>query len=96
MTNDEATPLSAILKALLQQTGLQKKVTEYAVLEYWEEVVGEFAAKATTAKALESGRLTVHLVSPVWRSEIHLRKQEIIRQLNEKIGSAVVTEIVVK
>ncbi len=96
MTNENATPLGAVIQMLMKQAGLDKKVKEYAVLEQWNEVVGEFAAKATTAKKLEHGRLIVTLVSPVWRSEIMLRKDEIIRVLNEKAGSEVVKEIVIR
>jgi predicted nucleic acid-binding Zn ribbon protein len=96
MTNDEATPLGAVLQALLKQTGLDKKMKEFSVLEAWDEVVGLSVARATTSKKFEHGKLIVIMVSPVWRAEIKMRVEPIRQALNERAGAEVVKEILVR
>jgi predicted nucleic acid-binding Zn ribbon protein len=96
MTNDSATLLGAFLQKLAAKSGLDKKLQEVSVLEYWEEVVGVQAAKSCAIKKIEHGILTVHASAPVWRTELQMRKAEVIARLNERVGASVVQDIVFK
>lgn len=96
MENEYATPLSALLQSMAQKTGLDKKLLEAAALEYWKEVVGEKAAKSCVAARIEHGTLVAHCASPVWRTELQLRKADIIQRLNERVGANVVRDIAFK
>jgi predicted nucleic acid-binding Zn ribbon protein len=96
MTNEEATPIGAVLQLLLRQSGLDKKVQAFNALEAWDEAVGPVAAKATSSKRIEHGVLKVRMVSPVWRNEIFLRRDEIRERLNASAGAELIKEIVVR
>ncbi len=96
MENESAIPLAEILQRLAAKTGLDKKLQEASVLEYWKEIVGETAAKSCIVQRIEHGKLHVHCTSSVWRTELQLRKEDIIRRLNERVGTEVVREIIFK
>ncbi|MFY7998598.1 MAG: DUF721 domain-containing protein [Candidatus Kapaibacteriota bacterium] len=96
MENDSATPLSVLLQKMAVKSGLDKKLQEASVLEYWKDVIGEKAARSCTVQRIEHGKLTVHCQSPVWRTELMMRKAEIITRLNERVGEAIVLDIVFK
>lgn len=94
MFNESATPLAAFLKKIASTSGLDKKLQEISVLDYWEEVLGTQAAKSCVVTKIEHGILTVHTNAPVWRTELQMRKTEVIQKLNECIGAEVVRDIV--
>jgi predicted nucleic acid-binding Zn ribbon protein len=96
MTNDEATPIGAVLQVLLRQSGLDKKVQALHALDAWDEAVGQMAAKATLSKTLEYGVLKVRMISPVWRNEIFLRREEIRQRLNASAGAELIKEIILR
>ncbi len=96
MTNDSASPLGTVLRKIAAQSGLDKKLQEVSVLDYWAEVVGAQAAKACTITKLEHGIITVHASAPVWRTELQMRKAEVLQRLNERVGTEVVRDIIFK
>jgi predicted nucleic acid-binding Zn ribbon protein len=96
MENESATPLALLLQKMAAKSGLDKKLLEVSVMEYWKDAVGERAAKSCVVQRIEHGRLLVHCASPVWRTELQMRKAEIITRLNERVGSVVVQDIVLK
>jgi predicted nucleic acid-binding Zn ribbon protein len=96
MFNESATPLGSLLKKIAATSGLDKKLMEVSVLDYWEEVVGAQGAKACAIQKLEHGIITVHASAPVWRTELQMRKAEVLQRLNERVGTEVVRDIVFK
>lgn len=96
MENESSTPLAEILHRLAAKTGLDKKLQEASVMEYWKEVVGESAAKSCVIQRIEHGKLYVHCASAVWRTELQLRKADIIRKLNERVGTEIIRDIIFK
>lgn len=96
MENESATPLAVLLQKMAAKSGLDKKLLEVSVMEYWQDVVGEKAAKSCVVMRIEYGKLLVHCASPVWRTELQMRKAEVITRLNERVGSTVVNDIIFK
>ncbi|MCS6808100.1 MAG: DUF721 domain-containing protein [Bacteroidota bacterium] len=96
MENESATPLAEILRNLAVRTGLDRKLRESLAMEYWKEIIGEVAARSCVVQRIERGTLYSYCSSPVWRTELYLRKEDIIRRLNERIGSQVIRDIVLK
>ena len=60
---------------------------------YWEEVVGDKISKNTEPQSVEHGTLTVSVSNPAWRQELIFKKEEIIKQLNKKIGENTIKEL---
>jgi predicted nucleic acid-binding Zn ribbon protein len=86
--------ISHILSSIIQDLGLQKKLDECKALTIWADVVGEQISKVTVPQRFSGGRLFVRVISDSWRTELIFHKQDIIRKLNENLGSHTVDEIV--
>lgn len=88
--------IGTVLQKVLQSLPHQKKVKRGMVLHYWPEVVGEQIAAATRELRFEGDRLVVYVDHTAWRHEIHMNRVTIRKKLNEKVGSEVVKELVVR
>ena len=86
-------PLAAALEDLVRELGIDKPMHEYAAVTSWEEVVGEQIARIAHAERVDNGVLIVRVASAPWRSELSLRKAEILRKVADRIGQGVVKEI---
>lgn len=96
MNNDDFTSLSVLLKKFLRERGLEQKLIELSVPQYWREIVGEQVNKVSLVKYFENGQLFVEVRAAVWRTELLLRREDIRRKINERCGGEVVREIIVR
>ena len=91
-----AKTVGAAIKEWLRAQGLEDKVQEHSVPGYWPEVVGEAVARHAKVERIENGRLFVSVESASWRTEIMLRREDILARLNERLGAEIIKEIVVR
>lgn len=61
---------------------LSKRMKEAESLTRWEAAVGAIIAKHARAVRVEEGVLWVEVDHPIWRSELHHRKRQILALLN--------------
>ena len=85
--------LNTSIQNYLESYGLKKGVKQNSAILYWEEVVGEKISKNTEPQSVEHGTLTVSVSNPAWRQELVFKKNEIIKQLNKKIGENTIKEV---
>lgn len=90
----QAESVGDVLSRLLQDLGWGRRVFETRALGLWKGVVGEPLATHTTPLSVKGGKIVVAVKDPVWKQEIHLLRAEIIRKLNEKMESEVISDIV--
>lgn len=88
--------IDELVRLVLRQMGLEQRFKEQEVCEVWEEVVGHAIASRTLGINMADGRLFVSFNSAVVRNEITLVKEGLMRALNDRVGSAVVKEIIIK
>ncbi len=93
---NDAVSLQNLLRQFLRDTGLEHKVREYAVPDYWREIVGERIASLSEIKYFENGQLFIEVQAAVWRSEILMRREEIRKKINERCGVETVKEIIIR
>lgn len=86
-------PLAAALRALTEDLGIAGRLQDEEVFTRWEELVGTQVARAAEPRRLEAGILTVHVAGASWRTELTLRRREIIRRINDGLRRATVTDI---
>jgi len=96
MNNDHVTSLSVLLNNFLREHGLEQKMKELSVPQYWREIVGEQIHKVSVVKYFENGQLFVEVRAAVWRTELLLRREDIRRKINERCGGELVREIIVR
>lgn len=85
--------LNTTIKTFLNKHGLKKGVNQNTAIVLWNEVVGEKISKNTEAISVEHGILTVTVSNPTWRQELVFKQQEIINQLNTKLGQNTIKEV---
>lgn len=81
------------IRGFIKNSGLEKVLDQQSLIDSWEDVVGEKISKNAKAKSIEYGVLKVQTVSPTWRQELHLQKNEIINKLNKKNQKKIIKDI---
>ena len=82
-----------LLRQLLGQWGLDRKVREYRAWEIWDEVVGPQIASRARPVKLRDGVLEVVVDQPVWMQQLQLMKPRILSSLNARLGEALLRDI---
>ena len=78
-------PLKDVLKKII--TNLEKREEEELdIINTWERVAGEKAAKHTKATFLKTKKLIVVVSSSPWLYKLTLEKRELIKKFNQEIG----------
>lgn len=85
--------VSDILLRYLRQSQLETPLNEYRLMQAWYEVCGSSAAKYTKDLKIYNQKLFVKLNSSTLRTEILMKRCELIRKLNSKVGTNVITDI---
>jgi predicted nucleic acid-binding Zn ribbon protein len=93
MHDTSASPIGSLIAGLLKDRGLDKQMQSYSALALWAEIVGETAARSTRAVSCERGILVVEVQRAIWRTELQLRKHELLEKLNQRIGTQSVQDI---
>ena len=92
----ENTSLGDVLKDFIASNRLQSGLDKVSVKDAWHSVMGEAIAKYTTDVKLERDTLYVSLTSSVLREELSYGKEKIINLLNEALGKALITKLVLR
>jgi predicted nucleic acid-binding Zn ribbon protein len=80
--------LGDILKILARKyPALSKRMGEAKALSRWDSAVGPIIAKHARAVRVEDKVLWVEVDHPIWKSELHHRKRQILDLLNRQDGA---------
>lgn len=63
--------------------GLSKRLDEAEALGRWEKAVGPIIAKHSRAIRVQDEVLWVEVDHPIWKSELHHRRRQILEILNQ-------------
>jgi len=85
--------LNTSIKTFLDNYGLKKGVKQNTAIAIWDEVVGERVSKNTEPVSVEHGVITVSVSNPTWRQELLFKHQDIIQELNNRLGKNTIKEI---
>lgn len=77
----------------LRAQGLETPLLQKRLIEAWPTVMGDVIAGYTQNLYIRNQTLYVHLTSPALRADLSMQRQEIVRKLNESVGSQVITEV---
>ena len=96
MRRSKTISLAEAMKDYLKEMNLEGKLNEIGLINSWEETVGKAIASRTSKVFIKDGVLYVHLTSSVVRNELLMLRQALKEKLNEKAGSEVIKDIVLK
>ncbi len=85
--------LGEAIDGLLKVYGIDEAIHLHRATLLWEEVVGSAIAQNSRALEVKGKTLVVKARSSAWRSEIAFQKDEILKAINDKIGSTLIKDI---
>ena len=77
----------------LRTQGLETPLLQKRLIDAWPTVMGDVIAGYTQNLYIRNQTLFVHLTSPALRADLSMQRQEIVRRLNESVGSQVIAEV---
>ena len=77
----------------LREQGLEMPLLQKRLVEAWPQIAGPVAERYTLNTYIYNQTLFVRLSSPALRSDLSMRRQELVAQLNQYVGSQVITDI---
>ena len=77
----------------LREQGLEMPLLQKRLVEAWPQIAGPVVQRYTLNTYIYNQTLFVRLSSPALRSELSMRRQELINQLNQYVGSQVISDI---
>ena len=93
MKRKNAELVGDMLGNFLRESGLETPLLEYRVVQSWPSAVGETIAPHTTARFIRDQALWVEVRTPVLRTQLSMMRQQLVRRLNELVGSTVIYDI---
>lgn len=96
MRRSKTISLAEAVQDYIKEMNLSGKLSEIAIINSWEATVGKAIALRTSKIYIKDNVLYVHLNSSVVRNELLMLRQALIEKLNEKAGSEVIKEIVLR
>ena len=85
--------LGTVLANTLKKNGVERKLRQKKPLFHWEEIVGKAIAKNCKPHQIQKNQLILKTSTPVWRNEIFLKKDELLRKTNSFLGENLIKDI---
>lgn len=96
MRRSKTITLAEAIKDYISEMNLGAKLGETAVINSWEEIVGRAISSRTSKIYIKDHVLYIHLSSSVVRNELMMLRESLRDKLNEKAGTEVVRDIVLR
>ncbi|HUV00618.1 MAG TPA: DUF721 domain-containing protein [Bacteroidales bacterium] len=96
MRRSKTISLAEAMKDYIREMNLEDKLTEVNLINSWEELVGKAISSRTSKIYIKENTLFVHLNSSVVRNELLMHREALREKLNEKAGSEVIKDIVLR
>jgi predicted nucleic acid-binding Zn ribbon protein len=96
MRRSKIISLAEAVNDYIKEMNLGGKLSEVAVINSWEEIVGKAISSRTTKIFIKDHVLYVHLNSSVVRNELLMLREALRDKLNKKAGSEVIRDIVLR
>jgi len=85
--------LNDTLRNLFQSLHIEDRMQYASVVRAWHEAVGEQIRGVTAPASLRRGVLYVTVASSVWMQQLVFLKEDILCQVNARLGSSRLTDI---
>lgn len=77
----------------LRANGLETPLLQKRLVEAWPIVAGPTIQRYTLNTYIGNQTLYVHLSNPALRADLSMRRQELVKRLNDYVGSQVIIDI---
>ena len=94
MKRKNSEELKDVIMRFLREEGLETQLHEHHAVKAWPEVAGPFITRYTGAVRFQQGTLYIKITRPALRQDLTMGRTQLARQINERVGSPVVKQIV--
>ena len=94
MKRNDAEPIGKLIQKYLRHESLESPLNEQRLLDSWETVLGPTIMSYTRDLYIRNQVLYVHLTSAALRQELMMGRELLVRNLNQKVGATVITNII--
>lgn len=93
MFKRDVLPLDEVLKKLLREEGLEMPLLQKRLVDAWEVVTGNVVSRYTAEKYIRNQTLFVKITNPALRQDLSMMRIQLVKRLNEQVGSFVISDI---
>lgn len=93
MFRREVKSVADVLQQLLREEGLETPLQQKRLIDSWETVTGRVVARYTIEKFIQNQTLYVKIVNPALRQDLAMMRQQLVKRLNEQVGSFIISDI---
>ena len=93
MFRKEVKSIGELILRNLREQGLETPLQQKRLVAAWPEVMGEMIAGYTQDLFIKNQTLFVHLTNPALRADLSMMRLEIVKKLNDAVGSQVIADI---
>jgi hypothetical protein len=79
---------------VIKENNLEKGMSQLSVEEAWTKLMGNGIVSHTNSVQLKGKTLVVNLKSSVLREELSHGKEKIIKLMNEELGLAIISKLI--
>lgn len=94
MKKKNAESIGSLIHRFLREESLESPLNEQRLIDAWSVVLGPSMAAYTDGLFIKNQTLYVHLTSAVLRQELMMGRELLVRNLNNHVGSQVITNII--
>ncbi len=94
MRNTNEQSLKQVINEIMHRQKLKGKLSEVRIRDSWEKVMGPTIANRTTELKLKDNILSIRINSAPLRHELTYNLDRVKQLLNEEIGEAVISQII--
>lgn len=96
MRRNNINTIGQVIKKLMGNNKLSKRLDDLNVLDVWSNIIGKDLEKYIKSTKLIDDKLHVKLRSSIVRNEISYKKTELIQRINKQLNKDVVNDIILK
>lgn len=93
MFRKEVKPISELLSQYLRQQGMETPLLQRRIVDMWDSLMGPSIAQYTTEKFIKNQVLFVKILNPALRHDLNMMRSQLVKRLNEAVGSQIITEV---
>ena len=96
MRKTDSEKVGGVIMQYLREMGLETPLNEHRLIQAWDKVLGSAVSRYTKELRIYNQVLFVTITSAALRSELMMRRTELVARLNAEAGAQVITQIVLK
>jgi predicted nucleic acid-binding Zn ribbon protein len=93
MFRRDVAELRDLIMRNLREQGLETPLLQRRLVNAWPTVAGDTVARYTREAVIRNQTLFIRLSSPALRADLSMRRQTLVKELNDYVGALIITDI---